>query len=260
MQLLLKWIVGTAVAALLSGCSEACPYPQSPVKDRAEWAAELAVRKRLVTDGSRPITIKRDVHSFELPADADDVARRFHEVMRTPGLKFGMIEIDRPEAERGQPFHLSSRFQGRYVIEDSNPVLQHLAQWQPAKQAFCAVSNQTTSDYGVIVELDLPPQVRPVDAPAHPAPGTVFVLEYAYLVGSPIGGSSRFEVTQLSDNRSRLTQIFTYQETNASFAAFFANGGLTLHKQVVSSQVAKTAHALGVAIIATDMPAAYASP
>jgi len=212
------------------------------------------------TVAAHPITVKRDVHSFELAADADEVARKFHEVMRTPGLKFGMIEVDRPEAEQGQPFHLGSRFQGRYVIEDTNPVLQHLSEWQPARQAFCAVSNKTTSDYGVIVELELPPEVRAADAPPHPAVGTTFVLEYSYLVGSPIGGSSRFEVMQLSEKRSRLTQIFTYQETNASFAAFFANGGLTLHKQVVSSQVAKTAKALGVAVLSTDMPTEYLTP
>jgi len=260
MPSLLKWIVGICGAVTVTGCGEACPYPQSPAKSRAEWAAELAARGRMETIAAHPITIKRDVHSFELSADADEVARKFHEVMRTPGLKFGMIEVDRPEPERGQPFQLGSRFQGRYVIEDTNPVLQHLSQWQPAKQAFCAVSNKTTSDYGLIVNLELPPEVRPADAPTHPAPGTTFVLEYAYLVGSPIGGSSRFEVAQLADKRSRLTQIFTYQEINASFAAFFANGGLTLHKQVVSSQVAKTAKALGVEILSTDMPKEYLTP
>jgi hypothetical protein len=220
----------------------------------------LAARKHLKTVGSNPITIKRDVHSFELAADADEVARRFHEVMRTPGLKFGLIQVDRPDAERDQPFQLGSRFQGRYVVEDVNPVLHRLGQWPPAKQAFCAIENKETSDYGVIAKLALPPEARPADAPVHPASGTTYVLEYTYLVGSPIGGSSRFEVTQLADNRSRFTQIFTYQETNSSFAAFFANGGLTLHEQVVSSQVAKTAKALGVSILSTDMPAEYLIP
>jgi hypothetical protein len=85
----------------------------------------------------------------------------------------------------------------------------------------------------------------------------VFVLEYRYLEGSPIAGSSRFEVRQLSDGLSELLQIFTYQEQTAAFAAFFANGGLTLHNQVVYSQVKQTAELLGVPFEAPDIPAAY---
>jgi hypothetical protein len=52
--------------------------------------------------------------------------------------------------------------------------------------------------------------------------------------------------------------FFTYREQTLPFAAFFANGGLTLHDHVVYSQVAQTAALLGVAYEALDLPAAYA--
>jgi len=200
------------------------------------------------------------VHNFVLPADADQVARAFHAVMRIPNVQFGLIEVDRPDADRGAPFREGSRFQGRYRVEAGSKLLAELAKWPPAEQAICAFDNQNTSDYGVIKTLQLPPDTAPASAPAHPAVGTQYVLEYTYLVGSPIGGSSRFEVTQLGDNQSRLTQIFEYQEVSATFASFFANGGLTLHEQVLSSQVAQTAKQLHVEILSTDMPKEYMIP
>ena len=248
-----------ALALSVVACGGACPHAESPA-NRTAWAEQLAAKRHLVTDGAKPITIKRDVHSFDLDADADRVARAFHDVMRNPENRYGLIQVDRPDAEVGKPFRLGSRFQGRYRVGEANPTLSRLSQWPPARAAFCAFENQSTSDYGYIAVLQLPPETPPTDAPAHPAVGTSYVLEYTYLEGSPIGGSSRFEVTQLADNSSRLTQIFTYQEVNASFAAFFANGGLTLHEQVVSSQVAKTAKALGVAMRSVDMPKEYLIP
>lgn len=243
--------------ATLTGCGAGCPSAESPAKSRQEWADKLARRLRLVAVPEHRITVKRDVHSFVLAADADQVARAFHAVMRIPHVRFGMIEVDRPDADEGQPFHLGSRFQGRYRLEAGSPLLADLSKWSPARAAFCSFENSSTSDYGVIAALVLPSETPRVGDPPHPAVGTTYVLEYTYLIGSPIGGSSRFEVLQLADNRSQLTQIFQYQEVNASFAAFFANGGLTLHEQVVSSQVAKTAARLNVEIISTDMPKAY---
>ena len=90
-----------------------------------------------------------------------------------------------------------------------------------------------------------------------PAPADLGVAMARVLEGSPIAGSSRFEVRQLVDGQSELLQIFTYQEQTASFAAFFSNGGLTLHNQVVYSQVRQTAELLGVPFEAPDIPPAY---
>lgn len=209
------------------------------------------------SDGGRSISIKRDVHVLIIDADADRVATAFHDVMRDPTRRFGMIEVDRPDAETGKPFRLGSRFQGRYRLGDGSKLLRELAEYEPAAQALCLIENENTSDYGVIAALELPAEVRPEGSGSHPVAGTTFVLEYRYLEGSPIAGSSRFEVRQLADDRSEVVQIFTYQEQTAAFAAFFANGGLTLHNQVVYSQVKQTAALLGVPFAAPDIPAAY---
>jgi hypothetical protein len=236
-----------------------CPEPTAPPASRAEWAARLRAKQELYVDATRSITVKRDAHTLVVHADADLVATAFHRVMRDPARKFGMIEIDRPDGEVGQPFSLGSRFQGRYRIADGSKVLTRLSEYEPARAALCELENQNTSDYGVIRELFLPPETRPGDAPAHPAPGTTYLLEYRYLEGTPIAGSSRFEVRQISDGLSELTQIFTYQEQSAAFAAFFANGGLTLHNQVIYSQVKQTAELLGVKFEAPDIPLEYQS-
>jgi hypothetical protein len=246
-----------ALSVALVACTAGCPSPESPVSSRLEWNERLQSRRELSIDASRSISVKRDVHVLRVHADADQVANAFHQVMRDPQRRFGMIQVDRPEREAGQPFQLGSRFQGRYRLEDGSKFLSELAKYEPAREALCAIENQNTSDYGLIAVLELPPAVRPADAPAHPAPGTLFVLEYRYLEGSPIAGSSRFEVRQITDQLSELSQIFTYQEQTAAFAAFFANGGLTLHNQVVYSQVKQTAALLGVAFEALDIPKAY---
>ena len=246
-----------ALAVTLVGCSSGCPSPESPLSSRLEWANRLQSRRELSIDASRSISVKRDVHALRVHADADQVANAFHRVMRDPQRRFGMIQVDRPDREAGQPFQLGSRFQGRYRLQDGSKFLSELAKYEPAREALCAIENQNTSDYGLIAVLELPPAARPADAPPHPAPGTLFVLEYRYLEGSPIAGSSRFEVRQVSDQLSELSQIFTYQEQTAAFAAFFGNGGLTLHNQVVYSQVKQTAALLGVAFEAPDIPAAY---
>jgi hypothetical protein len=248
-----------ALALSLVACASGCPSPESPPSSRLEWAKRLQSRRELPIDASRPISVKRDVHVLRVHADADQVASAFHQVMRDPQRRFGLIQVDRPEREAGQPFQLGSRFQGRYRLEDSSKLLKELAKYEPAREALCAIENQNTSDYGLIAVLELPPAQRTADAPPHPAPGTLFVLEYRYLDGSPIAGSSRFEVRQVSEQLSEISQIFTYQEQTAAFAAFFANGGLTLHNQVVYSQVKQTAALLGVAFEAPDIPKAYQS-
>lgn len=246
-----------ALAVVLVACASGCPTPESPPSSRLEWAKRLQSRRELSIDASRPISVKRDVHVLRVHADADQVASAFHQVMRDPQRRFGLIQVDRPEREAGQPFQLGSRFQGRYRLQDSSKLLNELSKYEPAREALCAIENQNTSDYGLIAVLELPPAEKPAGAPPHPAPGTLFVLEYRYLEGSPIAGSSRFEVRQLSDQLSEISQIFTYQEQTAAFAAFFANGGLTLHNQVVYSQVKQTAALLGVAFEAPDIPEAY---
>jgi hypothetical protein len=245
---------------LLLGCGGGCPAPESPASSRHEWAERLKARRELAVDARRSVSVKRDVHRLLIHADADHVANAFHQVMRDPKRRFGLIQIDRPDGEVGAPFQLGARFQGRYRLDGTSELLKALAEYEPAREALCQIENQNTSDYGIIKVLELPPPERPADAPPHPTPGTLFALEYRYLEGSPIAGSSRFEVRQLADELSELSQIFTYQEQTVAFVAFFGNGGLTLHNQVVYSQVLQTAALLGVAFEAPDIPDAYKTP
>src|SRR6266542_791676 len=248
-----------AMIAMLGagGCHPACPA-KSSADAQAKWEAELDNRNELVTDPSRDISIKRDVHVLVVSADADKLANAFHEIMRDPKRHFGLIKVDRKQSNVGKPFALGERFQGRYEIDEA--IRRDLGPWakkifgdlteDPGVKAFlCDLENQATSDYGVIAKLTLPPQ-----------PSTDYVLSYHYLSGSPIAGSSTFVVTPVSPGVSKLTQIFEYQELTSTFALFFSTGGLKLHNQVVYSQVSQAAELVGAKILSSDIPEAYRNP
>ncbi len=247
----------TACVAL-GGCQKSgCPT-KCPTDARAQWEAALDAKTELALDPSREITIKRDVHTIVVATDAPKLAGAFHDVMRDPKRRFGLIRVDRKLANVDKPFQLGERFQGRYEIDEA--LKKDLAPWSkkifgdfvkdPGVQAFlCDLENQATSDYGVIAKLDLSPK-----------DGQDFVLSYHYLSGSPIAGSSTFVIHQMSPGTSSLTQIFEYQELSSSFASFFSSGGLKLHDQVVYSQVSQAADLVGAKIVSSDIPEAYRNP
>jgi len=239
------------------GCHAGCPA-QSSADAQTKWETELDKKKELATDPSRDISIKRDVHVLVVSADADKLATAFHEVMRDPKRRFGLIRVDRKQSNVGKPFTMGERFQGRYEIDQA--IRRDLRPWakkifgdlidDPGVKAFlCDVENQATSDYGVIAKLVLPPQAS-----------QEYVLSYHYLSGSPIAGSSTFVVTPVSPGISKLTQIFEYQELTSTFALFFSSGGLKLHNQVVYSQVSQAAELVGAKIVSSDIPEAYRNP
>jgi len=64
----------------------------------------------------------------------------------------------------------------------------------------------------------------------------------------------------LGESRSRLTQIFEYQELDKSFVEFFATDGLKLHNQVVYSQAKQAADLIHAHIVDTDIPEPYRQP
>jgi hypothetical protein len=241
------------------GCrSSGCPGPQSSADARTQWEAALDGRQELVLDASRDITIKRDVHSVVIATDADKLANAFHEVMRDSQRRFGLIRVDRKQANIGKPFSVGERFQGRYQIDQA--LRQNLGPWEkkvfgqfaedPGVRALlCDIENQNTSDYGVIAELNLTPK-----------DGADYVIAYRYLEGSPIAGSSTFLISQVAPGQSRVTQVFEYQELTASFALFFSSGGLKLHNQVVYNQAAQAADLLGAKVVSSDIPEAYRNP
>jgi hypothetical protein len=155
----------------------------------------------------------------------------------------------------GKPFTMGERFQGRYGIEDAvkeqlegkwKKIFGKLVDNDSVRRVICQIENQSTSDYGQISRLEL-----------EPPPGRAHVLQYTYLSGSPIAGSSTFLVQDIAPDRSRLSQVFEYQEQDLTFATFFSAGGLKLHNQVVFSQTSQAAALIGARILATDIPEAY---
>ena len=251
--------LGTSVVACaLAGChTGGCPT-KSATDARATWEAELDRKTELATDASRDITIKRDVHTIVVGADAAKLAAAFHEVMRDSKRHFGLIRVDRKQANIDKPFQLGERFQGRYELDEA--LKKNMVPWEKkifgelvedpgVKSLLCDIENQATSDYGVIAKLDLSPKE-----------GQDYVLSYHYLSGSPIAGSSTFIVHAVSPGVSSLTQIFEYQEQSSTFALFFSSGGLKLHNQVVYSQTSQAADLIGAKILSSDIPDAYRNP
>jgi hypothetical protein len=178
--------------------------------------------------------------------------------MRDTKRHYGLIRVDRKQANIGKPFQLGERFQGRYQLSEA--IKKDLAPWEKkifgeladdpgVRTAICNIENQAMSDYGIIAQLDL-----------NPKEGQDYVLAYHYLEGSPIAGSSTFVISKVSPGVSKITQIFEYQELTHPFALFFSSGGLKLHNQVVSSQAAQTAELLGAKVVTSDIPELYREP
>jgi hypothetical protein len=253
---------------LLGSCASAprCPTSSIPI-ERQRW--EDGLRKATFVDlrPLSPISIKSDVHELYVGVDAATFAKAFHDVMRSPDRRFGLIRVDRMQENIGKPFRIGERFQGRYELASAGrqalpaiwrelfePVLADEA----VKESLCRIENGHTSDYGEIVQLNLD----------QPKSGK-YTMQYRYLTPSPIAGSSTFEVGDVTDpdelrslgasKATRIRQIFVYQEQNEGFARFFATGGLKLHNQVVHSQVMQAAEAAGACILRSDIPKEYAA-
>jgi hypothetical protein len=221
---------------------------------------EVYQRPILRLDPAGSIAIKRDVHNFEIDADAIPFAQAFHTAMHQPQAEFGLVRVVRTRAETGTPFALNERFQGQYQIDEAL-VRDHRSGFVGWLEKVAAktldalhleglldtIEDKLASDYGVITSFDLTSATLPT-------------MTYEYLEGSPIAGSSTFQVQQLAPGRCRFTQIFTYQEQHLDFLFFFSTQGLKLHDQVVYAQVETTAKALGVAFRNLDMPNEYVAP
>ncbi len=236
---LVRFVSPFLAASLLAGCGrDACPSAISPTH-ADEWGSAMAQRTLLTVDPERPISIKRDVHYFDVSVSAEKFTRAFHQTMIDPERRFGLIRIDRDPHDVRQPFKLHERFQGRYVLPSSDA----------DAGLVCRIENAATSDYGEIVLLQLDENAE-----------HRYYMRYAYLSGSPMAGSSTFEVQSINDGACRVTQTFLYQELNVLSANLFSLGVLKLHDQVVYSQIAQSAAQAGGQITATDLQGSYTKP
>jgi hypothetical protein len=257
-------------AGVLLGASacvaHSCPNSDSS-EDVARWSAELRARQPLELDDNATLSIKRDVRDVVVDIDASHLADAFQRVLRDPARRFGLIRVDRLPENAGKPFALGEKFQGRYVIEAAGRAqlrgkaedwFGDFASSKPVQQFLCDVENRHTSDFGVLTELV-----------TSPPPGEAYVMQYVYLAGSPIAGSSTFTISDVTDPKllakysvaqaARITQVFEYQEREGDFANFFTRGGLRLHDQVVFSQAEQSASLAGAHILETNIPVAYQS-
>ncbi len=214
---------------------------------------KLAERAPIPVDPSRSIAIKRDVHSFEIEADAATFAAAFRDVVTDPESSFGLIRVKRPAERMGRPFELGERFQGCFSIERGviewiersrwlrflrRPVAAVLGAW-PFRSIVVRIEDEMLSDYGEIVEL------------------STQRLRYRYLDGTPIRGSSTFVVEPLGERRCRFTQVFEFQEVNGIALRTFERFGLKYHDQVVAMQVRKAAARAGARVLSGTIPEAY---
>jgi hypothetical protein len=240
------------VAAVAPACNgSGCPKPSATPSEHAEWEAVLAKKAVLTLDPTGSIAIKRDVHNQVVSLDAKPFADALNAVLMDPQRRFGLIEVDRTRAAVGKPYTVGERFQGRYSLEgaleqalgnDIKTLFDSLDRSPAFAEAICEIENKQLSDYGVVTELVM----TPPDAKE-------FRFSYRYLSGSPIAGSSTYVVTQLDPGKSRVTEIFEYQERSRAFADFFATSGLKLHLQVVESQITQAVIVGGGRVLETDI-------
>jgi hypothetical protein len=221
----------------------------------------LAKRERLPASPDKSIAIKRDVHEFIVDTDANSFAAAFRQVMTDPEGMFGLIRVKRAADRLGRAFEPGERFQGCYSITGAlyqatargwrrrvlRPVVALILRAPPVRWLVTQIEDAVLSDYAIIDELVL-----------DPPPGQPHTLKYSYLVGTPIGGSSRFLVEAIGERRCRVTQIFEYQEVNAVALATFQRFGLKMHDQVVHMQIHKAAERAGARVLSGTIPVEYA--
>lgn len=111
-----------ALAIVLSttpSCGGGCPKPQVTNQQRSIWERQLAQCQLVPLEPQGSISIKRDVHTLRIAAEAGAFAQAFHQVMTDPERRFGLIRVERMQTNLGRPFQVGERFQGRYDLQDA---------------------------------------------------------------------------------------------------------------------------------------------
>ncbi len=212
-------------------------------------AARLERLRPLSLDPHAAIAIKRDVHEFVVATDARSLADAFAAVVTAPTSRFGLIRVKRPAARLGQPFRVGERFQGCFSLEAAGRALgarQELFGLGFVASLVSLLEDQMLSNYAVVESIE------------SPAGDGVHRLRYRYLEGTPIAGSSSFEIEDLPDGRCLFRQIFEYQEVGGLALHTFQSFGLKMHDQVVCEQVRQAAARIGAEVLSGTIPVPYA--
>ena len=211
----------------------------------------LAERTPLPLDPSVTIAVKRDVHEFVVECDAAAFAAAFRAVVTDPTSTFGLIRVKRAAERMGRDFEVGERFQGCFSLERAT-----LARLPGPARALAArvlgsaaatallrlVEDALLSNYAEVVAIET---------------GGPYRLEYRYLDGTPIAGSSIFTIEEDGPGRCRVRQIFEYQEVNGVALGTFQRFGLKYHDQVVQREIELAAERAGARLISGTIPAAY---
>jgi hypothetical protein len=213
-----------------------------------ESARRLERRAPLPVDPGRAIAVKRDVHEFVVETDAATFARAFREVVTDPGSTFGLIRVKRPAERMGRDFAVGERFQGCFSLERAArarlPAAAHgLAERLCASRLARWVEDTFLSNYAEVVAIE---------------EGETFRLEYRYLDGTPIAGSSTFTIEPDGPGRCVVRQIFEYQEVGGVALGTFQRFGLKYHDQVVQMEIDDAAARAGARVVSSTIPSAYA--
>lgn len=224
----------------------------------SESSQRLEARAALPVDARKTIAVKRDVHEFVIAAPAADFARAFRAVVTSPTSTFGLIRVKRPSERMGEDFHVGERFQGCFslelaatgALEERLPAaarwLSSLLALAPARRLTSWLEDALLSNYA---------EVRAIVT--DPAPGQPYLLEYGYLEGTPIAGTSTFTIEDDGPGQCRVRQIFEYQEVGGVALATFQRFGLKFHDQVVQMEMEQAAAELGVRVLSSTIPRAY---
>ena len=199
------------------------------LSSRAE--AKLRLRTPLTLDPTAPMAIKRTMHALDIDTDADAFAAALRTVLRGPNVELGAIDIKRKED--GVDFIVGERFHGCIRLHRlGHPwlsVLGHtrLGAW---------LEDALLSDYAEVVESS------PCRVVCH------------YLSGTPMAGTSTFEIRPLSPQTCRFQVTFEYQEIGGLAVEVLHRFGLRLHDRVTAIQADRAAKLAGASVIRSTIP------
>jgi hypothetical protein len=211
----------------------------------------LAARAPLPVEPGATIAVKRDVHELVVGCEAAAFARAFREVVTDPASTFGLIRVKRAAERMGRDFDVGERFQGCFSLElallarlpeSARGLAARLLGGRAATAVLRAVEDALLSNYAEVVAVSTSAPYR---------------LEYRYLDGTPIAGSSVFTIDDDGPGRCRVRQIFEYQEVNGLALGTFQRFGLKYHDQVVQMEIEAAAARAGAVVLSGTIPAAY---